>query len=52
MKNKTLASRLSATVLALVTLALLSSCNRGVGCPTNFSTDIFDALYQVLQILF
>lgn len=36
---------LSLVVVAFVTL---SSCNRGVGCPTNFAMmDIFDTISQV-----
>lgn len=36
---------LSLVVVAFVTL---SSCNRGVGCPTNFSMmNIFDTISQL-----
>ena len=38
MKRSFKASRLSVPVVAAVLLAL-SSCNRGYGCPTNFSIE-------------
>ncbi len=41
-------------VLAAVALTSLSSCNRGVGCPTNFSLNDFlgDAVAIVNGLLF
>lgn len=39
---------------ALLITATVSSCNRGYGCPTNFSLNenLIDAVLGVLQILF
>ena len=41
-------------VLAVAAVALsLSSCNRGYGCPTNFSmSEVVDGLGAALSLLF
>jgi len=45
-------------VLGAILMASLSSCNRGVGCPSNFSIDadtmeaVNTAVTSVLSILF
>ncbi len=45
-------------ILGAVLMGTLSSCNRGVGCPSNFSIDMdtietaTTALTSVLSILF
>lgn len=39
--------------LATVATTTLTSCNRGTGCPTNFSlNDIFDACVSVAVNIF
>ncbi len=52
MKNKTLVKNAAKTFFAAVALMLFSSCNRGYGCPTNFSVDFWDVLNSAVQILF
>ncbi len=54
MNKKNFKSRLSFALPALCALAL-SSCNRGVGCPTNFSIDenlLLDMVVGVVKYLF
>lgn len=54
MNKKNFNFRPSYALLALAAVAL-SSCNRGVGCPTNFSlnaTDMIDAVVSVLNFIF
>ncbi len=51
MKNKTLFRSYAKTFLAIAAIVMLSSCNRGVGCPTNFSIDLYDIIHTVVQIL-
>ena len=34
-------------ILALLTILAVTSCNRGYGCPTNFSVE--DLLVQVIK---
>lgn len=52
MKNKTLFQNSARTFAALAVLVLLSSCNRGYGCPTNFSVDVMDVLKAAVQVFF
>ena len=52
MKNKTLVKGTSRLFIAAAVLMIFSSCNRGYGCPTNFSTDIFDVARNLLIMLF
>lgn len=42
------------SLLALAALLLTTSCNRGVGCPTNFSLNdsLIDAVVEVLKLIF
>jgi len=54
MNKKKFNFRPSYALLALAAMAL-SSCNRGVGCPTNFSletTDLVDVAVVVLNVIF
>lgn len=50
MKNKSLITKSARTIAALATLVLLSSCNRGYGCPTNFSIDLLDVLKTAVSV--
>lgn len=51
MKTKNLSRNVIFLVLLLV-VAFASSCNRGYGCPTNFSLDLIgDAVRGVLAWL-
>ena len=51
MKIKTRVSRSLPFLVALATVGL-SGCNRGVGCPTNFSlNDAFDVCVSVVSWL-
>lgn len=52
MKNKSLLKSSVKASLAVVALLIFSSCNRGYGCPTNFSIDIVDVLKSMVFILF
>jgi len=52
MKNKTLVKRLSKVLVAVAAMLVFSSCNRGYGCPTNFSTDVIDVLKSALLTFF
>lgn len=52
MKNKALVKNSAKIFFAAVALMVLSSCNRGYGCPTNFSVDFWDVLNATVQILF
>lgn len=52
MKNKTLVKSISKLLVAAAVLMVFSSCNRGYGCPTNFSIDVFDVIKSVLLMLF
>ncbi|MCB0547805.1 MAG: hypothetical protein KDD19_09455 [Phaeodactylibacter sp.] len=45
MKNKNL-RKIAAAAAFLVTVSLFSSCNRGYGCPNNFSMN--DQLVEVV----
>lgn len=40
--------------IALVAITALSSCNRGYGCPTNFSVNdwVIDAVQMVVTTIF
>lgn len=42
------------SLLAFAALLLTTSCNRGVGCPTNFSLNdsLIDAVVEVLKLIF
>ena len=53
MKKQSIKSAL--TLLAVVAAtALLSSCNRGYGCPNNFSLNdnVFEVVGSVLNLIF
>jgi hypothetical protein len=52
MKKQTL-NRLIPGVLSLLAVAVMSSCNRGYGCPTNFSVDesVQLLIQQLLNVL-
>ncbi len=52
MKNKALAKKSAQMVAALAVVVLCSSCNRGYGCPTNFSIDILDVLKSTVLFFF
>ncbi|MFN7117190.1 MAG: hypothetical protein ACK4TA_10355 [Saprospiraceae bacterium] len=52
MKNKALASKSAKTIAAIAALVFFSSCNRGYGCPTNFSIDFVDVLKAAVEIFF
>jgi hypothetical protein len=52
MKNKALVRRPAQLVAALAALVLFSSCNRGYGCPNNFSLDVMDVLKATVQFFF
>ena len=41
-------------ILGAVLLGSLSSCNRGVGCPNNFSLDMetVDSVISILSFIF
>jgi len=45
---------LARVLVAAVALLAVSSCNRGYGCPTNFSIDdaLLDTLQRFLSLLF
>ncbi len=48
MKSRNFKKQLLNYCLLGASVLLLSSCNRGYGCPTNFSVDVFDALKSIL----
>lgn len=52
MKNKALAKKSAQMVAAFAVLIVCSSCNRGYGCPTNFSVDVLDVLKSAVQLFF
>lgn len=52
MKNKALTKKSAQVVAALAVVVLFSSCNRGYGCPTNFSVDVLDVLKSAVQLFF
>ncbi len=52
MKNKSLVTKSAKTLVAIAALVFLSSCNRGYGCPTNFSIDVMDVLKAAVEIFF
>ena len=37
-------------LIATLAVVLLSSCNRGYGCPNNFSLDLNDVIQTVVAI--
>jgi len=44
--------RSATTLIAMLGMVVLSSCNRGYGCPTNFSVeDAFNILLQTASNL-
>lgn len=52
MRNKSLLKKSAQIFAAAAVLVLFSSCNRGYGCPTNFSVDIVDVLKAAVQVFF
>ncbi len=52
MKNKSLVKNFAKIVFAAAILMAFSSCNRGYGCPTNFSVDVLDVLKGLVQMFF
>lgn len=45
--------RMGTIAATLAAAVILSSCNRGYGCPTNFSlNDVFSTLVDVVANLF
>lgn len=42
------------TLLAAAALLVTTSCNRGLGCPTNFSLNdsLIDTVVEVLKLIF
>jgi len=52
MKKQTL-NRLIPGIFSFLAFAFLSSCNRGYGCPTNFSVDesVQLLIQQLLSVL-
>lgn len=52
MKNRTLVRNFAKIIVAASVLMVFSSCNRGYGCPTNFSVDIVDVLKSAVLMLF
>lgn len=52
MRNKSLIKKSAQIFVAAAVLVLFSSCNRGYGCPTNFSIDLLDVLKATVFFLF
>lgn len=52
MRNKSLAKKSAQVVVVLAALVLFSSCNRGYGCPTNFSIDVVEVLKTAVSLFF
>ncbi|NRB65560.1 MAG: hypothetical protein HRU40_21510 [Saprospiraceae bacterium] len=50
---KNMKRRSNTTLAAFFALIVLSSCNRGYGCPTNFSIeDGWNVLINLVAVLF
>ncbi len=52
MKNKSLFKQLAKPVIVVAALMAFTSCNRGYGCPTNFSTDVLEVLKSIVSVFF
>ncbi len=52
--NKRILNRLAIVMTFLAIVTIFSSCNRGVGCPTNFSDNItvVDVAKTVSSVIF
>jgi hypothetical protein len=46
--------RITTGILSLAAFVVLSSCNRGYGCPTNFNMNdcLVDAVQTVVNFIF